>query len=96
MWAKFLAFFKLQRPVYMEVKGAQSLSFGPSDFLVITCESAVSQAVLEKFQQRAREFFRSENVLVVAGDDVRLLKIAIEDKMCDEIMLKEEVTRWKN
>jgi hypothetical protein len=96
MFSKLLAFFRPDPLKNVEVKSAQTLSISSNDFLVITVESGINQAVLKNFQQRAREFFKSQNVLVVAGDDVRLLKVAIEDRMIDELMLKEEVTKWKN
>lgn len=95
MWSKILAFFN-PRPIEIEVKSAQTLSVSHNDFLVITVDAGVSQALLKQLQQKCREFFGTQNVLVVAGDDITFLKIAIEDKMVDEIMLKEEVTKWKN
>jgi len=96
MLSKLLKFLGLQPTVYIEVKNAETLSVSSNDFLVITCESGIDQAVLRRFQERARDFFKTPNVLVVAGDDIRLLKVAIEEKMIDELMLKEEITKWKN
>ena len=96
MLSKLLAYFKPDPLKNIEVKSAQALSISSNDFLVITCESGINQDVLRRFQERAREFFKTPNVLVVAGDDVRLLKVAIEEKMIDELMLKEEITKWKN
>lgn len=93
MWAKLLTYFKLRR---IKVTNVKVLSIGPSEFLVVAVESGINTDLLRQFQLRAREFFKSENVLVISGDDIRLLKVAIEDRLVDEMMLKEEVTKWKN
>lgn len=96
MWSKLLAYFQRNPLDKVQVVSAQSLSISINDFLVITVEPCTDMSLLRKFEQHCREFFKTENVLVVAGDDVRFLKVAIEEKMVDDIMLKEEVTRWKN
>lgn len=96
MFSKLLAYFMPNIFENIEVVRAQTVSVGNNDFLVITVSPNISPTVHRKFSQSAKQFFRSENVLVVAGDDVRVLKVAIEDRMADEIMLKEEVSKWKN
>lgn len=94
MWSKVLAFLGLQQRI--EVANAQTISVGPNDFLVVKVSAGASQAILKQLQQHCREFFGTQRVLVVAGDDFNLVKVAIEEKLVDDIMLKEEITKWQN
>jgi hypothetical protein len=96
MLSKILKFFKPDPLKSLEVKSVETLSISSNDFLVITCHADVDITMLARFQQRAREFFKTQNVLVVAGDDLRLLKVAIQEKLVDDIILKEEIAKWNN
>jgi len=95
MLSKLFSFFK-PGPLRIEITNAKTISISPNDFLVITVDPDISQALLQQLRRQCREFFKTQNVLVLAGDDIGFLKIAIQEKLVDDIMLKEELTKWKN